>query len=74
MFVTNAAHQYFQLFAAQNGRAALPVPLGLGGTKSSLLIDELRVEVMGHFPTRHFSCFPSMEICIVLSAWVLERP
>ena len=36
--VTNAAHQYVQLFASQSGRAALPVPLGLGGTTSSLLI------------------------------------
>lgn len=36
--VTNAAQQYVQLFASQSGRAALPVPLGLGGTRSSLLI------------------------------------
>ena len=36
--VTDATHQYVQLFASQSGRAALPVPLGLGGTRSSLLI------------------------------------
>ena len=69
--MTNTAHQYFQLFASQNGRVALPVALGLGG--SSLLTDELLMKAMDHFPAEHFSHFSSMEICIVLLAWVLER-
>lgn len=36
--VTNATRQYVQLFASQSGRAALPVPLELGGTRLSLIV------------------------------------